>query len=398
MPPLCPDRDVSATADLFDDAADVTTHLATKLPPDTTLALEGKWTYVACPPRVGKRGTGLGVIESHADQSTDFHGSGAITSGRVGYGSGAPRRGDAQEAPHRRPRHALESQFGAEEHWSKKVTGGFFGQGPWVSVQINGDWETVRVDTLGDGSYGEYIMTLENSFSEPCSRATHFHWYTMLTKGYGRVRSYGKRVVSNMWSNVEFSSMAGEGTTEGVYGNTRFLTQLRTGFTITACETDAHGDSISPTWSSPSTDPSLSATASFCRRRIPTRADDLYVRGLTRLMPLWPRGVTVQIIVTDDGSTPSTSTTCGGNFQTPRGWPPSSADNECTADIQDSSVHCGIAMKHDEWTQLKDTELQKEFGVYVKWNKLRDGQVRHDGQHRGEVCAFRPVEDSRRRR
>ena len=33
-------------------------------------------------------------------------------------------------------------------------------------------------------------------------KATHFHWYTMQSKGLGRVRSYGKRIVSNMWSNV----------------------------------------------------------------------------------------------------------------------------------------------------------------------------------------------------
>ena len=369
----------TTNADLFDDAADVTTHLATKLlHSDTTLALEGKWTYVACPPRVGKRGTGLGVIESHADQSTDFHGSGAITSGRVGYeiwrASGA-----ATLKKHRIVGRGtrFESQFGAEEHWSKKVTGGFFGQGPWVSVQINGDWETVRVDTLGDGSYGEYIMTLENSFSEPLLKATHFHWYTMLTKGYGRVRSYGKRVVSNMWSNVEFSSMAGEGTTEGVYGNTRFLTQLRTGFTVTACGQTRMVNSIQ-------SDVELTVDRPFTlgnREFLPAtnsnaRADDLYVRGLTRLMPLWPRGVTVQIIVTDDGSTPKYKYhVWWKTFKHTDDGDGDSADNECTtADIEDSSVHCGIAMKHDEWTQLKDTELQKEFGVYVKWNKCAMGK------------------------
>jgi hypothetical protein len=64
------------------------------------------------------------------------------------------------------------------------------------------------------GTYAEYVMVLENSFSEPLLKATHFHWYTMQSKGLGRVRSYGKRIVSNMWSNVEFSTMAGEGTTE----------------------------------------------------------------------------------------------------------------------------------------------------------------------------------------
>jgi len=35
-------------------------------------------------------------------------------------------------------------------------------------VQINGDWETVLVSNLGtSGTYSEYVMVLENSFSEP---------------------------------------------------------------------------------------------------------------------------------------------------------------------------------------------------------------------------------------
>ena len=264
----------TTNADLFDDAADVTTHLATKLlHSDTTLALEGKWTYVACPPRVGKRGTGLGVIESHADQSTDFHGSGAITSGRVGYeiwrASGA-----ATLKKHRIVGRGtrFESQFGAEEHWSKKVTGGFFGQGPWVSVQINGDWETVRVDTLGDGSYGEYIMTLENSFSEPLLKATHFHWYTMLTKGYGRVRSYGKRVVSNMWSNVEVFVHGGRGHHRGRLRQHALSHAAAHGFHHHRLRADAHGELDPVRRGAHRRPPFTRATASFCRRRDPTRA------------------------------------------------------------------------------------------------------------------------------
>ena len=80
----------------------------------------------------------------------------------------------------------FETQFGKESHWGKIVTGGYFGQGPWVSVQINGDWETVMVSDLGtSGTYAEYVMVLENSFSEPLLKATHFHWYTLLSKGYG---------------------------------------------------------------------------------------------------------------------------------------------------------------------------------------------------------------------
>ena len=46
------------------------------------IAAPGDWTYVACPPRIGKRATGVGFIESHPDQSSDFKNSGAIATGR----------------------------------------------------------------------------------------------------------------------------------------------------------------------------------------------------------------------------------------------------------------------------------------------------------------------------
>ena len=51
----------------------------------TTLAGKNDWTFVACPPRIGKRGTGMGVIETHADQRTDFKDSGVISTGRNDY-------------------------------------------------------------------------------------------------------------------------------------------------------------------------------------------------------------------------------------------------------------------------------------------------------------------------
>jgi hypothetical protein len=77
-----------------------------------------------------------------------------------------------------------------------------------------------------------------------------------------------------------------------VYGNTRFLTQLRTGFTITACGQTRMVNSIQ-------SDVELTIDRPFTlgnREFLPApsseaAADDLYVRGLTRLMPLWPRGV-----------------------------------------------------------------------------------------------------------
>ena len=343
----------------------------------STLAAKNDWTYVACPPRIGKRGTGMGIIETHADQRTNFKDSGAITSGRTDY-SIWRASGAATLKKHRIIGRGtrFETQMGKESHWSKITTGGYFGQGPWVSVQINGDWETVMVSNLGtSGTYAEYIMVLENSFSEPLLKATHFHWYTMLSKGYGRVRSYGKRVVSNMWSNVEFSTMAGEGTTEGVYGNTRFLTQLRTGFTITACGQTRMVNSIQ-------SDVELTIDRPFTlgnREFLPAplssaTADDLYVRGLTRLMPLWPRGVTIQLIVTKKTQPPKFKYhVWWKTFKHTDDGDTNSADDQCTTADIENDVDCGIAMKWDEWFQLKDMELQKEFGVYIKWAKCAMG-------------------------
>ena len=43
-----------------------------------------------------------------------------------------------------------------------------------------------------------------------------------------------------------------------------------------------------------------------------------------------------------------------------------SADDLCTTAEVDNDTDCGIPMKWDEWFQLKDMELQKEFGVYIK--------------------------------
>lgn len=375
------DTELTVDADFTLSNATVTSILSHS---GTDLAGVDEWTYVACPPRIGKRGTGMGVIETHADQLTDFKDSGAIVSRNnnaaeayfLGRASGA-----ATLKKHRIVGRGtrFETQFGRKAHWAKKTTGGYFGQGPWISVQINGDWETVMLSDLGtSGTYAEYIMVLENSFSEPLLKATHFHWYTMLSKGYGRVRSYGKRLVSNMWSNVEFSDDAGEGTTEGVYGNTRFLTQLRTGFTVTACGQTRMVNSIQ-------SDVELTIDRPFTlgnREFLPApssqaKADDLYVRGLTRLMPLWPRGVTVQIIVTSvaGGQPKFKYHVWWKTFKHTDDGDSNSADDQCTTADIDNDVDCGIAMKWNEWFQLKDMELQKEFGVYVKWSKCAMGAV-----------------------
>ena len=376
------DYELTVDADFTLSAATATDTLTHS---NTLLALANEWTWVACPPRIGKRATGMGTIETHADQTTDFKDSGVIQAGRalttgwLGRASGA-----ATMKKHRLVGRGtrFETQFGAEAHWTKMEPGAYYKEGPWMSVQLNGDWETVKIAALGStGTYGEYISVLENSFSEPLLKATHYHWYTMLSKGTGRIRSYGKRVVSNAWSNIEFSSTAGEGTTEGLYGNTRFLTQLRTGFTITACGQTRMVNSIQSDVELTIDRPFTLGNREFIAASGSTaRADDMYVRGLTRLMPLWPRGVTVQLIVTHVGT--------GGNvrFKYHVWWKTfkhtddgdgNSQDDSCPTSTIEAAASgdagCGITMPYDSWYQLKDMELQKEFGVYVKFNKCAVG-------------------------
>ena len=161
------------------------------------------WGYVSCPPRIGKRGVGMGTIQNHKeDQSVTFNGAdGGITSTKIADASGAAT-GKTVRIGGQGTRFA--SQLGASTTWNTYS----YTSGPWLSVQINGDWETVQVKDIGtDGTspalYSEYVAELHNSFSEPLLKATHWEYYTMLTKGYGKVRSYGKRVVSNAWGNKE---------------------------------------------------------------------------------------------------------------------------------------------------------------------------------------------------
>ena len=91
-------------------------------------------------------------------------------------------------------------------------------------------------------------------------------------------------------------------------------------------------------------------------------------------MPLWPRGVTVQLVVTNAGSAPKYKYhVWWKTFKHTDDGDDNSADDSCTDDDVTNDVDCGLAMKHDEWKQLEDKELQKEFGVYVKWNKCAMG-------------------------
>ena len=352
------------------------------------LAAVDEWTYIPCPPRIGKYATGLGIIETHTEQEADFKDSGAI-------GTGFLRRcsGSCTMKEHRIVGRGtrFESQFGKKANWAKKESGGYFDLGPWVSVQINGDWETQLVKNLGtSGTAAEYVMVLENSFSEPLLKATHFNWYTMLMKGYGRIRSYGKRVVSNSWSNTEFSAMSGEGSTEGFYGNTRFLSQLRTGYTITANGQTRMVNSIQSdvemTIDRPFT---LGSREFFAAAGSSASVDDLHVRGLTRLMPIWPRGVTVQLIVT--------KATAPVKYKYHVWWKTfkhtddgdsNAADDSCTISDIASDKDCGIEADWESWKQLEDKELQKTFGVYIKWKKCALGEGTDSGCNTPKVAKF----------
>eukprot|EP00899_Mesostigma_viride_P005963 jgi/Mesvir1/15368/Mv06566-RA.1 len=332
---------------------------------DGPLAPEGGWTYIPAPPRVGKRAGGVGVIESHWDQISDAKGSGAIDDGNIDRmsGSGTLRQHRIVGRGTR-----FEGQFGYQLSWAGTGSGGYYGLGPWVSVKIGNDWETQKVVRLGSsGSYAEYIMVLENSFSEPLLRQTPFEWHTMLMPGLGRIRSIGKRVIAEEWAT---------GSATGAYGNTRFLSQLRTGFTITAAGQTRTVNAIA-------SDVELSIDRPFTngnREFLPTanstaKASHLLVRGLSRGLPLWPRGVTVEVIVTSETYPPK--------FKYRLWWKSfchtddgdgNSDDDSCTDDdVAGGSIDCGIVMQWDEWVELRDTELEEGIGVFVKWDKCAMG-------------------------
>ena len=324
------------------------------------------WGFVSCPPRIGKRNVGLGTIETYKDQSQAV---GSLTQPALNTrtasatiyadtGDLVDASGSATGMTHiihgRGTRFA--SQLGASTTWDAK----FYKSGPWLSVQINGDWETVGVKEIGtDAStptrdYSQYLALLKNSFSEPLLKATHWEWYPMLTKGYGTIRSYGKRVVSNNWDNKEgfvdiqgtTADTAGSLSSQGVYGDTRFLTQLRTGYTITACGQTRMVNSIQSDVELTIDRPFTLGNREFVAASASsTKLTDLYVRGLTRLLPLWPRGVTARVIIANSGA----------NFKYTTYWK-TFANDVASATLSTSA-----------WTELQDSGVSQGIGVYIKF-------------------------------
>ena len=320
---------------------------------DLTGLTWSSWGYVSCPPRIGKRGVGMGTIQNHKfDQTSTYQSVAAnAASTKLADASGAAT-GNTLRITGQGTRFL--SQLGAVSSW---VTYSYT-SGPWLSVQINGDWETVQFKDLGtDGTspalYSEYIAELHNSFSEPLLKATHWEYFTMLTKGYGKVRSYGKRVIDNEWGNKEAfvdtngatPPVAGSISSTGDYGKTRFLTQLRTGYTITACGQTRMVNSIQ-------SDVELTIDRPFTLgniEHVPASSSNranLYVRGLTRLLPLWPRGVTVQITAA------STST-----FTYKTYWKTFANQNSGGT----------LTASATAWVEIVDSGVSSGIGVYIKW-------------------------------
>ena len=329
------------------------------------------WGYVSCPPRIGKRNVGLGTIETYHSQdiSSAVHDTAVIAENTklasetpyedAGHLSDAS--GSATMSSHRIHGRGtrFESQMGASSTWAAK----YHKSGPWMSVQINGDWETVRVKEIGTTTtFAEYIMVLHNSFSEPLLKATHWEWFPMLTKGYGTVRSYGKRVVSNSWDNKELfedidgtaPSAPGSLSSQGTYGDTRFLTQLRTGYTITACGQTRMVNSIQSDVELTIDRPFTLGNREFVKKASGTGTatiTTLHVRGLTRLLPLWPRGVTVQLV-----HVLGTNTASPGTYSYTTYW----------KNFANSGGDAGAY--HTAWVELQDTGVSSGIGVYVKWD------------------------------
>jgi hypothetical protein len=256
--------------------------------------------------------------------------------------------------------------------------------------------------------YDEYFAVLENSFSEPLLAATQWTWSSMLSPGTGALRSVGKRVLSEEWSTIEpwfgvpprvpgaqFSS-------QGLAGSSRFLTQLRTGFAITACGQTRIVNSIS-------SDVELTIDRPFTlgnREYFPAAgggspapsapaAWDLSVRGLSRSLPLWPRGATVQVIVTqggsaaagaqfkvnvwwktfirtDDGSGGSLDAVCPGylpyNASAAAGAGGVAPTNALGGPLSVCGVTYYMANYSAAWFSVTDTQLSASLGVYLKWN------------------------------
>jgi hypothetical protein len=103
------------------------------------IAAEGDWTFVACPPRVGKRANGAGTIESSWNQGSWSVPAPLLDNETIAAGDGdwATAGGGATGSKHRIVGRGTRfaTQFGLPATWDRFGSGGYYGQGPYLTVQ-----------------------------------------------------------------------------------------------------------------------------------------------------------------------------------------------------------------------------------------------------------------------
>ena len=104
------------------------------------IAGSGEWTFVACPPRVGKRANGVGTIESSWNQGAWSAPYPLLDSATVSTTTGnlATASGGATGLQHRIVGRGTRfaTQFGPDTTWGSTSSGGYYGLGPYISVQV----------------------------------------------------------------------------------------------------------------------------------------------------------------------------------------------------------------------------------------------------------------------
>jgi hypothetical protein len=111
-------------------------HSGTKGTPGFPIAGVGEWTFVACPPRVGKRANGVGTIESSWNQATWSNSLLDSTDVSKNTGDLTTASGGATGLQHRIVGRGTRfaTQFG--QAWASFGSGGYYGLGPYISVQV----------------------------------------------------------------------------------------------------------------------------------------------------------------------------------------------------------------------------------------------------------------------
>ena len=106
--------------------------------PGFDIAGSKEWTFVACPPRVGKRANGVGTIESSWNQGAWSSSSLDAIDVSTTTGDLTTASGGATGLQHRIVGRGTRfaTQFGPSPAWASGGSGGYYGLGPYISVQV----------------------------------------------------------------------------------------------------------------------------------------------------------------------------------------------------------------------------------------------------------------------